>query len=151
MSQEITSNRKAFFNYQILEKFEAGIVLVGSEVKAIRAHNINLKGGYIVERKGELFLEHVHISPYSHAGESEVLPERSRKLLLQKKEIAQIIKALDTKGHTVIPLAVFLKNHKVKISLAIAHGKTNIDKRKTIQEREEKRKVGAVLKRYARS
>ncbi len=151
MSKEITSNRKAFFNYQILEKFEAGIVLVGSEVKAIRAHNINLKGGYIVERKGELYLEHVHISPYSHAGESEVLPERSRKLLLQKKEIAQIIKALDTKGHTVIPLAVFLKNHKVKISLAIAQGKTNIDKRKTIQEREEKRKIGAVLKRYARS
>jgi SsrA-binding protein len=143
----ITRNRKASFDYALSERFEAGVVLTGAEIKSIRANRINLQDGFVQEQSGELWLHNVHISPYEQSGTygySE--PMRPRKLLLHRKEIAQIITKTRQKGFTVIPTEVYLKNGRAKIEIALAKGKRQVDKRQDIAKRDADREIRKVMK-----
>ena len=132
----IATNKKAFHDYFILEKFEAGIVLMGTEVKAIREGRINLKDSYALVRAGEVFLLNCHISPYSHGNRENHEPTRSRKLLLHLVEIRKLIGKTQEKGLTLVPLRVYLKSGKVKVELGVAKGKKLYDKRETERRKE---------------
>ena len=140
------TNKKAFHDYFILEKFEAGIVLLGTEVKAIREGKLNLKDSYAMVQGGEAFLFNCHISPYSHGNRENHDPTRTRKLLLHQKEIRKLIGKTQEKGLTVVPLRVYLKRGKVKIELGIARGKKQIDKRETVRRKEADREAAAAMK-----
>jgi len=131
------SNDKAYFDYEILEKFEAGLKLLGTEVKAVRANRASIKGSYIKIIKGYLTLVGATISPYQQNNSSESYdPIRSRLLLLNKKEILEITKALDTKGLAVVPLKIYDKHGMIKLEIAIAKGKKLHDKRDAIKKRD---------------
>lgn len=136
---EIIRNKKAFFDYEILERFEAGMVLYGYEVKAVRNKKIDLKGSYVSLHRGEAWLENVHIGPYqpkNQPAETMENPKRKRKLLLNKKEIDTLQNQADVAGNTIIPLRVFIKNHRLKVEIGIGRGKKRYDKRETIKKRE---------------
>lgn len=140
-------NKKATFNYEILEKFEAGIVLFGYEVKAIRTGKASLVGAYIVLREGEAFLKGATISFYQEANTPESYnPERERKLLLNKKELAKIEKELNTAGLTVVPLSLYNEKSKIKLEIALVRGKKKVDKRETLKKRDVKRDIDRILK-----
>lgn len=143
----ITTNKKASHDYEILERYEAGIVLTGTEVKSIRAGRINLKDSYARVIEGELWLEGCHISPYSHGNLNNHEPERRRKLLLHRREIARLIGATTREGLTLVPLRVYLKRGKVKVELGLAKGKKAHDKRETLRRRTIEREIAAELKR----
>lgn len=156
MSQDdikvITRNRKAQHDYHIVKTFEAGIALQGSEIKSIRANNINLRDGFVQEREGELWLIGVHISPYDQAnrfGHDD--PLRARKLLLHKREIAQIISQMRERGFTVIPTMAYLQRGLAKIEIAIAKGKKQFDKRDSIKERDSNREMQRAMRENLRS
>ena len=136
----IALNRKAKFNYHLHEKFEAGIALLGWEVKSLRAGKCQLTDTFILLRNNEAFLLACNISPL-HSASSHVIaePQRSRKLLLHRKQIAKLIGATQQKGYTCIPVAIYWKDNKVKVEIALASGKKEHDKRITIKEREWKR------------
>jgi SsrA-binding protein len=140
------TNKKAFHDYFILEKIEAGIVLLGTEVKAIREGKLNLKDSYAMVQGGEAFLFNCHISAYSHGNRENHDPTRTRKLLLHQKEIRKLIGKTQEKGLTVVPLRVYLKRGKVKIELGIARGKKQIDKRETVRRKEADREAAAAMK-----
>jgi SsrA-binding protein len=143
----ITRNRKAQHDYSLERSYQAGIVLQGSEIKSIRANNINLRDGFVQERSGELWLIGVHISPYEQAtafGQHD--PVRPRKLLLHKKEIAQIIDQSRERGYTIIPTMVFLQKGRAKVEIALAKGKKMYDKRETIAKRDADREIRRALK-----
>ncbi len=143
----ITRNRKAQHDYHVERTYQAGIVLQGSEIKSIRANNINLRDGFVQERNGELWLIGVHISPYEQAslfGHHD--PTRPRKLLLHRKEIAQIIDRSRERGYTVIPLMVFLQRGRAKVEIALARGKKQYDKRDAIAKRDADREMRRALK-----
>jgi len=142
----IAENRKAFFNYFILEKYEAGIVLVGTEVKSIREHKVSLKDSFARVDNGELFLYNMHISPYSYGNIYNVSPVRKRKLLLHKAEINRLLGKLTQKNLTLVPLKIYLKNNKVKIELGLAKGKKYFDKRESIKKREVEKEIRTILK-----
>ena len=144
----IATNRKAYFNYHILEKFESGIVLKGSEVKSIREGKISIKESYIRFIKNELFAVGMNISEYSNQGYSIHDPQRVKKLLLNKKELIQIKQYIDQKGHTIVPITVYLKNGRVKIEFGIAKGKKLWDKRKDKMDKDIKRNIDRKLKGY---
>ena len=138
----IVDNRKARFQYELLERVEAGIVLTGSEVKSLRAGKINLGDGYCrIEPGGEMFLNDVHISPYSHAGYAQHEPLRPRKLLLHKKEILRLYQRVREKGLTLVPVRLYFKKGRVKVEIALAKGKTLYDKRETIKKRDSEREA----------
>lgn len=137
----IATNRKASFNYELLEKYEAGISLLGSEVKSIKAGHIDIKEGYITIAKGEAFLYNANISAYEHLSDRKYEPIRPRKLLLHKKEIAKLLEKISVKGLAVVPTEVYLKNGLVKIEIAVAKGKKRWDKREAIKEREVRREL----------
>ncbi len=140
-------NKKATFNYEILEKFEAGLVLLGHEVKSIRAGGVSLKGGYITFHKDNAMLTNVHISKYKYTGNlNNYDPEKSRQLLLTKKEINYLRGKSQEKGLTIIPLRMYNKGRHIKLELGIAKGKKKYDKRRVIKEREQKRVVAKALK-----
>lgn len=142
----IAENRKAYFNYKILEKFEAGISLIGQEVKALRTRGVNLAGNYIVPKKSELFWVGANISPYQPKNApSDYEPERSRKLLLRKSEIKYLIGKSRQGGLTLIPLRLYTKNGKIKLEFAIAKGRKIFDKRELIRKREVKRDIKMAL------
>lgn len=132
----VAENKKAYFQYHILDRWEAGIVLLGPEVKAIRAGQMNFKDSYIDSKGTELFLIGFHIPANVIFG--SYTPDRKRKLLLHKSEINRIISKITEKGLTLIPLRVYFLNQNIKIEIATAKGKTNYDKRRSIQERENK-------------
>jgi len=133
-------NRKAHFNYSILEEVEAGIILLGSEVKSIKEGKANLNEAYCVEIKGELFLINAHISEYKSANRFNHLPKRARKLLMHKKEINKIIGKINTQGYSLIPLKIYSnKKNFIKVLLGLGKGKKLHDKRKTLKERDEAR------------
>ena len=133
----VARNRKATFDYHLLESFEAGVALAGVEIKSIRASQINLQDGWVQEREGDLWLMGVHITPYQQADRFHSLdPRRPRKLLLHKKEIARIISRVSERGLTVVPTMVYLKNGRAKIEIALAKGKKAYDKRETIAKRD---------------
>ncbi|MDP6853070.1 MAG: SsrA-binding protein SmpB, partial [Candidatus Marinimicrobia bacterium] len=134
--------------YQILEKFEGGMVLVGSEVKAIREGKANLKEAYVRFIEHELFVIGMHIGEYSNAGYSTHNPVRDRKLLLHRQELNKIKRLVEEKGKTLIPLSLYLKKGRVKIEFGLAQGKKLWDKRKTKQDRDLKRQVDRAIKNY---
>jgi SsrA-binding protein len=143
----ITENKKAFFNYKILEKFEAGITLLGQEVKSIKSGRINLKGSYVTFRGGEIYLVGCTVPPYQPKNvPPDYNPQRSRKLLLKKSEIKNLIGKSKQKGLTLIPLKVYTKKGKIKVEFGIAKGLKKIDKREKIKKREVKRKISRALR-----
>lgn len=144
---DLVSNRKAFHDYQILETFEAGISLMGSEVKSLRNHQGSLQDAYVLLAEGAVILKNMSIAPYSQAAMFGHEERRERKLLLHKREIAKLIKATQDKGITIIPLSVYLKGGYIKVKIGIARGKKAHDKRSAIKEREAKREIERALKR----
>lgn len=147
VDSRIADNKKAFFNYAIEERFEAGIVLQGWEVKSLRQGKVQLTDGYVVIRNGELFLIGCQISPLNTAS-SHITPDtvRTKKLLLHKDEIRRLIGKVEQKGYTLVPLNLHYKCGKIKCDIALAKGKAEHDKRNTIKDRESKREVERVMK-----
>ena len=144
----IVTNRKAWHEYHILDKYEGGIVLYGSEVKAIREGKANIKEAYVRFIENELFVIGMHIGKYSNEGYSTHTPIRDRKLLLHKKELLILRKMVDEKGKTLIPLSMYLKGGRVKVEFGLAQGKKMWDKRKTKMEKDVKRLVDRAMKDY---
>ncbi len=141
----LAENRRASFQYHIIDKIEAGIVLTGQEVKSIRNGNISLKGSYVSQRGGEIYLVGAHIPPYQKQNDNHQ-PERERKLLLKKREIALLIGILKEKGLTLIPLKVYSRQGFIKVEIAIAKGKKLFDKRESIKKRDIDRNLRRSLK-----
>ncbi len=142
----IAENRKAFHDYHILETYEAGIALLGTEVKSIREGRVNLRDSFARVEHGEVFLYNVNISPYSHRGYADHEPLRQRKLLLRRDEIRKLIGRTVEKGMTLVPLRMYLKNGRVKVAIGLAKGKKDYDKRETIKRRETERETRAAVK-----
>ena len=142
----IAENRKAFHDYFIEEKYEAGIVLSGTEVKSLRAGKINLKDSYCTIKDGEIFLVGVNISPYDHGNRFNLDPMRSRKLLMHKNEIIRLYSTVKQDGLTLVPTKCYFKDSKVKIEVGLARGKKNYDKRDSIAEKQAKRDIDRALK-----
>ena len=148
--KNIAENRKAFHDYFVLETFEAGVALLGTEVKSIREGRVNLRDSYARAEGGEVFLHNVHISPYSHRGYAEHDPLRRRKLLLHAQEIRKLVGKTVERGMTLVPLRMYFKNGRVKLALGLAKGKQTHDKRETIKRREADRETRAAIKQHQR-
>ena len=146
----IAENRKAFHDYHVLETFEAGIALLGTEVKAIREGRVNLRDSFGRVEDGEVFVLNIHISPYSHRGYADHEPLRRRKLLLHRQEIRKLIGKTTERGMTLVPLRLYFKNGRVKMALALAKGKKEYDRRETIKRRETERETRAAVKERQR-
>ena len=146
----VADNRKARHDYHLFETFEAGIALLGTEVKAIREGRVNLKDSFGRVENGEIFLHNVHISPYSHRGYAAHEPLRRRKLLLHKNEIRKLIGKLVERGYTLVPVRMYFRNGLVKVTVSVAKGKKTHDKRETIRRREIDRETRAALKNRVR-
>jgi len=146
MEKVVTTNRKAYHDYNIEDTYEAGIMLQGTEVKSLREGRANLKDSYAIIKDGEIFLLNCHISPYSHGNMQNHDPERTRKLLLHKKEISKLWGKTGQQGFTLIPLKIYFKDGKAKVVLGVAKGKRHYEKRASIKEREAKREIERHLK-----
>ena len=142
----LATNRKAFHEYFILDKLEAGLVLMGTEVKSIREARINLKESYAAVKGGEAFLFDCHISPYSHGNRENHEPTRTRKLLLHRQEIKKLIGKTQEKGLTLVPLRVYLRRGKIKLELGVARGKKLYDKREAARKKDSDREARAAVK-----
>ena len=142
----IAQNRKARHDYEILETYEAGIALRGTEVKSLRDGRANLKDSYAAMRNGEVWLYGVHISPYSHGNINNHDPERDRKLLLHRREIRRLIGKTKETGLTLVPLQLYFDHGKVKVELALAKGKKQYDKRESIAKRDAEREMKRVFR-----
>ncbi len=147
----IASNRKAFHDYHVLDKLEAGIALTGTEVKSLREGAVNLKDSYITVKNGEAFLFGAHISPYSHGNLQNHDPERTRKLLLHRREIDKLETQVTEKGLTVVPLKLYFKGGRVKAEIGVVRGKKLFDKRESEKRREADREAAAAMKTGRRS
>lgn len=148
VEKSIAANRKAQHDYFILDKLEAGIVLLGTEVKAAREGRVNLKDSYAVIRQGEAFLMNCHIGPYSHGNRENRDPTRTRKLLLHAREIRRLAGKVQEKGLTLVPLRAYLKRGRIKVELGVARGKKLIDKRETERRKEIDRETRAQMKKH---
>lgn len=144
--KEIASNRKAFHEYFVLERFEAGIELAGTEVKSIRAGQVNLKDSFCAVKDGELFVRGMHISPYEHGNIFNKDPVRPRRLLMHKREIVKLNARVMQDGVALIPLSMYFKDSRVKLELGLCKGKKLHDKRDSEAERETKRDISRVMK-----
>ncbi len=142
----LASNRSAFYEYHILDKYEAGIALTGTEVKSALAGRVQLKEGYVAVREGEVWLFNAHISPYAHGNRENHEPLRTRKLLLHKREIEKLDQAAVKDGMTLVALRMYLKHRRIKIEVAVAKGKKLYDKRETELRRTVERETRAQLK-----
>jgi SsrA-binding protein len=142
----IAENRKAYHDYHLLETFEAGIVLLGTEVKSIREGRVNLRDSFARVEDGEVFLYNVNISPYSHRGYADHEPLRRRKLLLHRDEIRKLIGKTVEKGMTLVPVRLYYKDGRVKVAVSLAKGKKDYDKRETLKRREVDRETRAAIK-----
>lgn len=147
-SSDLVSNRRATHDYEILETFEAGIVLQGTEIKSIRDHGASLQESYVKVLRNEVWLVGCSIAPYRYGNIHNHEERRDRKLLLQKREISRLKVSIQEKGLTIIPLALYLKKNHVKVRIAIAKGKKTIDKRADIKEKDEKRRIQQALKHH---
>jgi SsrA-binding protein len=145
--RSLASNRKASRTYHILERFEAGIELRGSEVKSIRAGNANLTGGFAAVEDGELFLREVHIAPYEKANRFNHEPTRPRRLLMHRREIDRLLGQVTRKGCTVIPLNLYLKRGRVKVELGLCRGKQTQDRREELRTRAAEREARQAARR----
>ena len=146
----IAENRKALHDYHVLESWEAGVVLLGTEVKAIREGRVNLRDSYARVDNGEIWMLNVHISPYSHRGSAEHQELRRRKLLLHRDEIRKMVGKVAEKGLTLVPLELYFKKGRVKVLLGLAKGKQAHDKRETLKRREIDRETRAAVKERSR-
>lgn len=144
--QVLASNRAAFYNYHILEKYEAGVALTGTEVKSVLAGRVQLKEGYVAVRDGEVWLFNAHISPYSHGNRENHEPLRTRKLLLHKREIEKLDQAAVKDGMTLVPIRIYIKSRRIKVEIAVARGKKMYDKREAELRRTVDRETRAQLK-----
>ncbi|MBE9034827.1 SsrA-binding protein SmpB [aff. Roholtiella sp. LEGE 12411] len=145
----ISDNRQARYLYEILETYEAGIQLTGTEVKSIRAGRVNLQDGYALLRNGEAWLINVHISPYTASGQYfNHEPRRTRKLLLHRQELRKLIGKVEQQGLTLVPLKMYLKRGWVKISIALGKGKKLYDKREDLKRRQDQRDIQRAMKNY---
>jgi SsrA-binding protein len=146
----IADNRKARHDYHLFDTYEAGVVLLGTEVKSIREGRVNLKDAYGRVEKGEVFLHNVHISPYSHQGYVTHEPMRRRKLLLNRAEIRKLVGKMVERGFTLVPVRMYFKNGRVKVAVSVAKGKKNYDKRETLRQRQVDRETRALIKERGR-
>ena len=142
----VCTNRKASFLYQLINKYEAGIELKGSEVKAIREGSVNIKESFVRIKDFQMFIIGMHIGEYSHKGYSSHEPLRDRRLLMHKNEIYKIYKDSENKGKTIIPIKLYFKNGKLKIEIALAKGKKNWDKRESKKQKDIKREIDRSMK-----
>ncbi len=142
----VTSNRKAFHDFQIEDRYEAGIVLTGTEVKSLRQGRVNLQDAFCTLSRGEVLMLGAHISPYTHGNLFNHEPLRPRKLLLHRSEIAKLAKAVEQKGYTLVPLKIYFKRGKAKVEVGLARGKKLYDKRADIAERDNQRSLDRVLR-----
>jgi len=142
----LARNRRARYDYEILETFEAGVVLQGTEVKSIRVGRIQLKDSYVEIHEGEAYLVNAHVSPYSHGNRTNHEPERRRKLLLKRREIDRIFGRIAIQGQTCVPLSVYVKGNHIKVDIALARGKKLRDKRQDIKGRILDREAEAAVK-----
>ncbi len=148
MDKIFARNKKAYHDYEVLETFEAGIVLTGGEVKAIRASLANLKGAFVDVFNGEAFMNEAHISHYKFDSDKNYNPARKRKLILHKKEIAKISASINEKGITAIPLELYKKGGLIKLKIGICRGKKLYDKRETLKKRSQEMEIKKQLKKY---
>ena len=146
----VANNKKAYHEYFVLEKFEAGIELVGTEVKSIRAGRINLKESWCMIKNGEIFVNGMHISPYEKDGLARTDPRRERQLLMHKREILRLFGKIKQDGLTLIPTSVYFKNSKVKVEIGLCKGKNLHDKRETLAKKQAKRDIDRALKERSR-
>ena len=146
----IADNRKARHDYHLFDTYEAGVVLLGTEVKSIREGRVNLKDAYGRVEKGEVFLHNVHISPYSHQGYVTHEPMRRRKLLLNRAEIRKLVGKMVERGFTLVPVRMYFKNGRVKVAVSVAKGKKNYDKRETLRQRQVERETRALIQERGR-
>ncbi len=146
----LAKNRRARFDFLILDTFEAGLVLRGTEVKAIRDGKVQLKDSFVEVREGEAWLMNAHVGAYDHGNRENHAPERPRKLLLHRREIDRLMGQLQTKGVTIVPLEIYLKGHHIKVEIGLAKGKKVHDKRASERERELDREVEETLARRSR-
>ncbi len=138
----LVNNKKAFFNYEIQDSYEAGIELIGNEVKSLRAGHASLEGSYVLVKSGQVYLHNARISPFQGVNAPKDYDEnRERKLLLHKKEIVELTKNETGKGHTIVPLSIYTNNGKIKVEIATARGKKVHDKRETIKKRDTDREI----------
>ena len=146
----VAQNKKAYYDYEITETFEAGIVLTGTEIKSVRQARINIRDGFARVRNGEVWLSNVYISPFDEGNIWNVDPTRSRKLLLHKKQIAKIEADISQAGMSFVPLRVYIKDGFAKVLMGLAKGKKNYDKRETIKRKEQNRDIAKQLKAFNR-
>jgi SsrA-binding protein len=150
-SRVLATNRKAYHDYFIEETYEAGIALTGTEIKSVRAGALNLRDSFAQIRDGEVWLQNVHISPYTAGNRFNVDPYRTRKLLLHRKEINRLMGRAQEKGLTIVPLRVYLKKNRAKVELALVKGKKQYDKRDSISKRDANREIERALKERDRA
>jgi SsrA-binding protein len=149
-TKTVATNRKAFHDYEILDRYEAGLVLTGSEIKSIRSGGVNIREGYIAPRQDELWLLNAHIAAYKPASRTGHDPIRPRKLLLHRREIDRLISRVQERGLTIVPLRLYLKDGIAKIEIGLARGKRQYDKRAAIAKRDSERQIERHLKRQER-
>jgi SsrA-binding protein len=142
----IAQNKRANHEYELLDKFEAGLVLQGTEIKAIRNHQVNLQRSYVKPQNGELWLFEAHISEYEHGNRDNHDPVRPRKLLMRRREIARLTAQLEQKGLTLVPTLLYLKDGRAKVEIALARGKKLHDKRDSIAKRDSDRQLERALR-----
>ncbi len=143
---DVASNRQAAFRFEFMDRLECGIVLTGTEVKAVRTGTVQLKDGYALIRDGELYLHNVHIPPYGPAARDNHEPERVRKLLANRKEIDKLIAETKEKGYTLVPLRMYFKGPRAKVEIALGKGKDRFDKRESIKKKDMERDVQRQLR-----
>jgi SsrA-binding protein len=147
---DVATNRQASFRYHLLDRYEAGIQLMGSEVKSLRAGRVQLKDAYAALQDGEVWLHNVHIAPYAPASRENHEPERPRKLLLHRREIERLIGTTQEKGLTLVPTRMYFKGPRAKVEIALARGKDVGDKRRALKDRDQKREIERALSEHAR-
>ncbi len=145
--RQITVNRKAYYDYEVLERVEAGLALKGTEIKSIRAGRVNIREAFAKPEGGELWLMNAHISPYFAGGPYNHDPTRPRKLLLHRDQLSNLIGSVSQKGLTVVALRLYIKNHVAKVELGLVRGKRQYDKRRTIMERDQDREARRAVRR----
>lgn len=146
----IATNRRATHDYVIEDRFEAGLILTGTEIKSIRAGRVNLREGYVQPQGDELWLVNIHIAPYQEAGRFGHEPRRARKLLLHRRQINRLISRVQERGYTIVPLRLYLKRGRAKVEIGLAKGKRQYDKRQDIAKRESQRRIERAISEYER-
>jgi len=146
----VSNNRRAIHDYFLEDRFEAGLVLTGTEIKSIRAGKVSLQHSYVTARNEEMWLVDAHVSPYEHGNRENHDPTRPRKLLLHRREIDRLIDKVNTRGYTIVPTMMYLKDGRAKVEIALARGKRKYDKREAIAKRDSDRQVERSLRERSR-